>query len=229
MSKYGRKIFRTFRPTQGRPGKSDRPRPVRGRPGFSGYAAWRDRAQQHRARPHPRHPLWRRHSVERIHDRYRRRHPRQERNCLDRARPALPRRRSDQPSRGADRPPGASGPLFTRRGAPRGAHRRGTAARNFFDRGFPRETRHPLWRRQYFQGISPGKGRRGRRMGAGGHHRRGRIPDRRAGAALHRKSGHDRDGQSFGRCNRLGFAAMSVLCAQSAGHLVWSPRRKKFE
>ncbi len=85
-----------------------------------------------------------------------------------------------------------------------------------------------VWRGQRLQVVSPGKRRRGCRVGASGRHRRGRIPDRRAGTALHRKSGHDRDGKSRGRRNGLGLAAVSLLRAQGSRYCCSVSPRKKF-
>ena len=180
----------------------------------------RDGAQQRRARAHPRHPLRRRNSLERIHDRHRRRHSRQKRNRADRARSALPRRRIHQPSRRTHRPARASGQIFARGGAPRGADRRRAAARDFHDRGFAREARDHLGEDNV---SSPTTWKKATWMPRGrsadiiveGEYRTGR-----AGAALHRKSGHDRDGKSRGRRDRLGIAAVSLLRAQGAGHVV---------
>ena len=189
----GRKILRTFRPPQRRAGKSHRPRPVCGRPRLSGHAPRRDRAQQRRARAasaaFASATAFRgtnsRSSPPRIFP------AKMKSRLIEHDQPCLAAEFINHPEE-ADRSARASRRYLLEE-ARRAVQIDVEPLPAIFTIEDSLAKRAIIWGEDnVFKSYPHGKRRRGQRVGAGRYHRRRRIPHRRAGTALHRKSGHDR-------------------------------------
>ena len=147
------------------------------------------------ARGHPpRHQSTTRRSLGRVHHRHRRRHPRAQRRRADRRRSALPRRRPRQSRRRAGRAARARRSAPARGSAPPRHDRHRAAAGRVHDRRGARARSDVIWGDgQHLQDATcVARGDVDAALADAAVDRRGRVRDRRAGAALHRAERHAR-------------------------------------
>ena len=138
-------------------------------------------------------------------------------------------RETHQPSGRAGRPPRPSRPAPARRGAPARRDRRRAAAGGLHDRRVARAAaRSSGARDNVFKSYLVARGDVDAAFARRRRHRRGRVRDRRAGAALHRAERHAGRRGSAGRRDGLGLDAVPLLHSQGARRAVQPAVRAAF-